>query len=151
MRPKLVVGVLVGVLVLYLLLVGYQGWLLLTGGDVLAAVLGAAILVLPAIGAYVVWRELQFGAASARLAADLHAMGRWPTEQLPTRPSGRPDRAAADTVFALRKDEVDGRPDDWAAWYRLGLAYDDAGDRRRARQAVRHAITLQSGQRREQQ
>jgi hypothetical protein len=122
---------------------------------VLGAVLGAAILVLPVVGAYVVWREVQFGAASARLAADLHAMRRWPTERLPTRPSGRPDRAAADTVFALRKEEVDGHPDDWAAWYRLGLAYDDAGDRRRARQAVRYAIALRraqrSGQRREQQ
>ena len=147
MRPKLPVGVLVGVLVLYLLLVGYQGWLLLTSGRALGAVLGAAILVLPVLGGYVAWRELQFGAAAARLAADLHAMGRWPTEQLPTRPSGRPERAAADTVFSLRKDEVDVHPDDWAAWFRLGLAYDDAGDRRRARQAVRHAIAL----RREQQ
>lgn len=146
MRTKVVVGALVAVLVLYLLLVGYQGWLLLTSGEPLGVVLGAAILVLPVIGVYVVWRELQFGAAAARLAADLQALGRWPTEVLPTRPSGRPDREAAETVFALRKDEVDGRPDDWAAWYRLGLAYEDAGDRRRARQAVRHAITLRREQ-----
>jgi Flp pilus assembly protein TadD len=33
-------------------------------------------------------------------------------------------------------------PDDWAAWFRLGLAYDDAGDRRRAREALQRAIAL---------
>lgn len=142
MRAKLTVAVLVGVLVLYLVLVGYQGWLLLTSGEAVGSVLGAAILALPLIGAYVVWRELQFGAASQRLGSELAAAGRWPTEQLPTRPSGRPDRAAAEGVFALRKDEVEQHPDDWASWYRLGLAYEDAGDRRRARQAVRHAISL---------
>jgi cytochrome c-type biogenesis protein CcmH/NrfG len=142
MRAKLTVTVLVGILVLYLALVGYQGWLLLTSGEAVGVVLGAAILVLPLIGAYVVWRELQFGAASQRLAAELVAAGRWPTEELPTRPSGRPDRVAAESVFALRKTEVEEHPDDWASWYRLGLAYDDAGDRKRARHAVRHAISL---------
>lgn len=142
MRAKVTVAVLVAVLALYLVLVGYQGLLLLTSGEVVGAVLGLAILVLPLIGAYVVWRELQFGAASERLAAQLEAAGRWPTEALPTRPSGRPDRAAAESVFALRRQEVEAHPDDWASWYRLGLAYDDAGDRKRARQAVRHAISL---------
>ncbi len=142
MRTKLTVAVLVGVLALYLLLVGYQGWLLLTSGEAIGAVLGLAILVLPVLGGYVVWRELRFGAASERLAAELQAQGRWPTEDLPRRPSGRPERAAAETVFAVRKDEVEQRPDDWAGWYRLGLAYDDAGDRKRARAAIRHAISL---------
>jgi cytochrome c-type biogenesis protein CcmH/NrfG len=142
MRAKLTVAILVGVLLLYLVLVGYQGWLLLTSGEAVGAVLGAAILALPLIGAYVVWRELQFGAASQRLAVELAAAGRWPTEELPTRPSGRPDRAAAESVFALRKHEVEQHPDDWRSWYRLGLAYEDAGDRKRARHAVRHAISL---------
>ena len=61
---------------------------------------------------------------------------------LPTRPSGRPVRSAADELFAVRRREVEQAAEDWRAWYRLGLAYDDAGDRRRARQAIRHAITL---------
>jgi hypothetical protein len=142
MRAKVTVALLVGVLALYLVLVGYQGLLLIAGGGGVEIVLGLAILALPVIGGYVVWRELQFGAASQRLARELEAAGRWPTEALPTRPSGRPDRAAADGVFALRRHEVEQRPDDWASWYRLGLAYDDAGDRKRARQAVRHAISL---------
>ena len=33
-------------------------------------------------------------------------------------------------------------PANWRVWYRLALAYDAAGDRTRARAAVRHALTL---------
>jgi Flp pilus assembly protein TadD len=40
--------------------------------------------------------------------------------------------------------QAQARPDDWAAWFRLGTAYDAAGDRRRARAAVRHALQLHS-------
>ena len=39
-------------------------------------------------------------------------------------------------------EAAEASPDDWRAWLRLGLAYDMAGDRRRARAAVRRAITL---------
>jgi Flp pilus assembly protein TadD len=37
---------------------------------------------------------------------------------------------------------VEDAPDDWRTWFRLGIAYDDAGDRRRAREAMRRAISL---------
>lgn len=142
MRPKLVVAALVAVLALYLLLVGYQGLSLVRTGEPIGIALGAAIAVLPLIGGYVVWREVRFGATAEALAAELQAAGRWPTEQLPTRPSGRPERAAADDLFATRRREVEADPESWQAWYRLGLAYDDAGDRRRARAAIRRAIAL---------
>ena len=38
---------------------------------------------------------------------------------------------------------VEQTPDDWSAWFRLALAYDAAGDRRRARWATREAIRLE--------
>ncbi|MGH3333826.1 MAG: tetratricopeptide repeat protein, partial [Nocardioidaceae bacterium] len=57
-------------------------------------------------------------------------------------PSGRVDRTAADAVFGQRQAEVEADPASWRAWYRLGVAYDDAGDRTRAREAVRRAIGL---------
>ncbi|WP_312678621.1 tetratricopeptide repeat protein, partial [Microbacterium sp.] len=38
--------------------------------------------------------------------------------------------------------DVEQHPSDWRAWFRLGLAYDGAGDRTRARQAIRKAIAL---------
>jgi Flp pilus assembly protein TadD len=57
-------------------------------------------------------------------------------------PSGRPERAAADALFETRREEVEAAPEDWQAWFRLALAYDDARDRRRARAAMRRAIAL---------
>jgi len=134
--------VLVAVLVVYLVLVGYRGVLLLGSGDPLQVVLGVGVLLLPVVGVYVVWQEVRFGFATQRLARELDAAGRWPQEQLPTMPSGRPERAAADALFETRREEVEAAPEDWQAWFRLALAYDDARDRRRARAAMRRAIAL---------
>ena len=135
-------AVLVAVLVVYLALAGYRGVLLVASGDPLQVVLGVGVLLLPVVGAWVVWREVRFGFATQRLARDLDAAGHWPREQLPTTASGRPDRAAADALFEARRGEVEASPEDWQAWFRLALAYDDARDRRRARAAMRRAIAL---------
>jgi hypothetical protein len=59
------------------------------------------------------------------------------------RPSGRVDRTSADAVFAHRRAEVEAAPDDWRRWYRLAESYGDAGDTRRGRAAMRHAILLE--------
>ncbi|HEX2175045.1 MAG TPA: hypothetical protein VHG70_03960 [Nocardioidaceae bacterium] len=142
MSSRLVAAVLVAVLVVYLVLVGYRGVLLVGSGEPLQVVLGLGVLMLPVVGAYVVWREVQFGFATQRLAHELDAAGRWPSEQLPSAPSGRPERDAADALFAVRRDEVTAAPEDWAAWFRLALAYEDARDRKRARAAMRRAIAL---------
>ena len=59
---------------------------------------------------------------------------------LPQRRSGRIVRSAADAWFAERRAIVESAPDDWRGWFRLAQAYDLAGDRRRAREALRTAI-----------
>jgi Flp pilus assembly protein TadD len=64
------------------------------------------------------------------------------TSALPRRPSGRIERDAADALFATVRTEVEGDPDDWRRWYRLARAYDYAGDRRRAREAMKTALEL---------
>jgi cytochrome c-type biogenesis protein CcmH/NrfG len=64
-------------------------------------------------------------------------------EDLPTRASGRPFRDAADEQFPQYRAEVESAPESWRAWFRLGLAYDASGDRRRAREALRQAIRLE--------
>ena len=38
---------------------------------------------------------------------------------------------------------MEAAPEDWRAWFRLGLAYDASGDRRRARKAIIRAISLE--------
>jgi len=142
MRTKAVIAVLVVILVFYAFLIGAKGIAFIASGDPVAVVLGIGVLVLPLIGLALVWREIVFGRRSAELAAALEAEGGLPVDDLPRRPSGRVDRAAADEAFAARQAEVEARPEAWQGWYRLALAYDDAGDRTRARSAVRRAIEL---------
>ncbi len=142
MRTKLIVVLLVAVVAFYAILIGAKGVALIFEDSWVAVFLGIGILLVPLIGVYLVWRELQFGSRSARLAAVLESEGGLPVDDLPRRPSGRVDRTAADAVFAQRQTEVESDPENWRTWYRLGLAYDDAGDRTRARSAIRHAISL---------
>ena len=61
---------------------------------------------------------------------------------LPRRPSGRIERDAADALFDTVRAELDSDPDDWRRWYRLARAYDYAGDRGRAREAMKQASEL---------
>lgn len=142
MSAKVAVAVLAAVLVVYFALVGWRGVMLLGSGEAVGIVLGASLLVLPLIGIWVLYREVSFGLASQRLGARLAAEGGLPVDDLPRRPSGRADREAAQAAFDRRRTEAELDPGNWRVWFRLGVAYDDAGDRRRARQAVRHAITL---------
>jgi cytochrome c-type biogenesis protein CcmH/NrfG len=141
-RTRIVVGMLVAVLVVYFVLLGHRGWVLLASGEPVLVALGVGVLVLPLVGAVLVAAELRFGVATQRLGEQLAAEGGLPADDLPRRPSGRVDRDAADAVFARRRAEAEAAPDDWRSWYRLGIAYEDAGDRRRAREAMRKAITL---------
>lgn len=132
--------VLAVVFVAYAGLLGWRGVLLIGTGDPVAVGLGVAVLVIPVLGAFLVWRELQFGRRTEVLARELEASGGLPVDDLPRRPSGRVDRAAADVAFEKYKAEAEAAPDDWRVWFRLSTAYDAAGDRRRARAMMRTAI-----------
>ena len=137
MKARRVVALLVVALAVYFVLIGYRGVTLLGEHRPVLIGLGIAVLLLPLVGIWVVVAELRFGLATERLA---HRMEPDDEPPLPRTPAGRVDRAAADERFALRRAQVEAAPDDWQGWYRLAEAYDDAGDRRRARAAMRTAI-----------
>ena len=61
-------------------------------------------------------------------------------------PSGRIQRDAADALFETVRDELEREPDNWLRWYRLARAYDYAGDRSRAREAMKKAVELQEAE-----
>jgi hypothetical protein len=147
MRTKAVVAVLVVILTFYAVVIGAKGVAFIASGEPAPVVLGVGVLLIPVIGLGLVWREIAFGRRSAELAAALDAEGGLPVDDLPRRPSGRIERAAADAAFGVRQAEVESDPGSWQAWYRLALAYDDAGDRSRARSAVRRAIELYDAER----
>lgn len=140
MRAKQTAILLAVVFVAYAVLIGWRGVLLIKVGTPVSVVLGLAVLVIPFIGAYLVWREIQFGRQTELLAHELEAADGLPVDDLPRRPSGRVDRAAADEAFGRYKAEAEAAPDDWRVWFRLSTAYDAAGDRKRAREAMRTAV-----------
>ena len=143
MKGRIGAGMMAILLAFYLVLVGWRAVLFLQSGEPVGIAIGVALLILPVIGVWALVLELTFGTRSARLVRLLEASGELPVETLPIRASGRPVRDAADADFPQYRDAVDAAPKDWKAWFRLGLAYDAAGDRKRARGAIRTAITLE--------
>jgi cytochrome c-type biogenesis protein CcmH/NrfG len=148
MRARIGVAVIAIALVLYIVLVAERAWLLLTGGVPIAIAMGAALLVLPIVAAWALVRELWFGVRAEQVGRRLEAEGGLPDDDVAVRPSGRVMRDDADAAFPRYRVDVQENPDDWRSWYRLGLAYDAAGDRRRARAAIRQSLRLESASRR---
>lgn len=116
--------------------------ILLTDAQPLAKVMGGALIVLPAIGLWYLVLELRFVIRGERLLRRLESEGGLPDEDLPRLPSGRIDPEAGKTAFPRYREEAEAEPESWRAWARLSLAYDAAGDRSRARWAMRRAIRL---------
>ncbi|MFC8511407.1 hypothetical protein ACFU3J_33305 [Streptomyces sp. NPDC057411] len=130
------------VLVLVFGVVGMEGVLLLLTGEPAAMGMGAVAFLLPLVGAWFLWKNTRFARRANRLAAELEAEGGLPVDELKRTEGGRIDRDSADEVFARRKAETEDSPDDWRCWFRLAVAYHDARDTPRARQAMQRAIAL---------
>ncbi|MFT4011110.1 MAG: hypothetical protein QM655_13825 [Nocardioidaceae bacterium] len=143
MRDKLSVGLLMAVLIFYCIIVTTKAVTLFQQGGLVPVLFGIALLITALFAIGLSLREIRFGRQLAALGRELAAEGGLPpVDELPRKPSGRVDRAAADEVFERYRAETEAHPDDWRSWFRLALAYDDAGDRKRARAAARHAIAL---------
>ena len=145
MTAKRTAALLAGLMVVYLVFLAWRGVDFIEAGGLVPTLLGVAILVLPLIGLWALVREWQFGRATQRLGTELARRGALPVDDLPRRPSGRPVRAAADARFAEVRTRVEAEPDSWERWFELSCAYDAAGDRTRARSAMRRAIALHEG------
>ncbi len=147
MSIRLRVNLLLAVVLLafYLATLGWRAVVLIADGGAVPVLLGLALLALAGIGVWATVAEFRFGLAAARLGRRLGEQAMptaAPDAELPRRPSGRIDRQGADAVFERYRAAVEADRADWRGWYRLGVAYDLAGDRRRARAAIRAAIRL---------
>ncbi|GAA3665506.1 tetratricopeptide repeat protein [Microbacterium marinilacus] len=140
MSVRIGVAVMAVLLLGYIALVGWRAVVMVQTGEPVAIAMGVALIVLPLLAVWGLGRELWFGVRAERLGRRLEAEGGLPDDVVTTSPSGRVSRADGDAVFPRYREEVERHPDDWRAWFRLSLAYDAAGDRRRARGAVREAI-----------
>ena len=144
LRIQLLIGFLCVALIFYLLMLGRIAMAFISSGRPAAIGLGLALLILPLIGIWVMVSTLRAGLAHQRLARLIHDEGmELDVSALPRMPSGRIQRDAADSLFEMVREELEQDPDNWRRWYRLARAYDYAGDRGRAREAMRKAVELQ--------
>jgi len=144
-RVQLLIGFLCLALVVYFVSLTRTAVALFRDGTPSAVALGVGVLLLPVVGAWAVVATLRAGFAHQRLARRAAEEGMdLDVSELPRTTSGRIQRDAADAVFQTIRREVEDDPDNWRRWYRLARAYDYAGDRTRAREAMRKAVALEA-------
>lgn len=141
-RTLLLIGLLLAVLAFYLGGLLVRSAAVVRDGGLLGQLIAVGMVGLVVLGAGTVVAELRFGLATQRMGRALDEEGGLPELPAPVGRSRRPDRAAADVAFERYRLEVERSPEDWRGWYRLALAYDCAGDRKRARGAARQARRL---------
>jgi len=142
---KLGAVVMSALVVMYFALLGQKGYLFLLEPNIVAKIMGFAILFLPLVGAWTIYRELRFGLAIEKLGARLETEGAWPRFRFGVLPSGRANKAEALQEFQEYKDAALADETNWRNWFALGLIYDACGDRKRARSAMRQAIARSQG------
>jgi len=144
LRIQLLIGFMCVALVVYFFLLGRIALAFITSGEPAAVGLGLALMIMPLIGIWVLVSTLRAGFAHQRLGRIVKDEGmELDVDSLPRMASGRIEREAADALFATVRDELEQDPDNWRRWYRLARAYDYAGDRSRAREAMKKAVEME--------
>ncbi|BCK54517.1 hypothetical protein [Nocardia wallacei] len=135
---------LVLALAFYFVLLGRIAVELIRSGGVAAVAIGVGVLILPILGVWIVATSIRAALAHQRLARRMHEEGgELDVTDLPRRPSGRIEKAAADALFEQVRGEWEADPENWRTNYRAARAYDYAGDRTRARETMRRAVALE--------
>lgn len=125
--------------VLYVVAVVGRGLALIGTGNPVGILLGLGALLLPLVCIALIIREWMLASSAQSMANVLAHAGELPVDELPRSPGGRIDKQAAREAFLPAREQAQAHPQDWKAWYNLAFAYDAAGDRRRARAALRKA------------
>ena len=128
--------------VMYLVLVAERSLALIGSGESIGIAIGSLMIFLPAVAFWGIFMELRFGLRIEKLGEALKKENAWPQFPFELRPSGRPTKDSAQEVFDEFRQKVKADESNWKSWFALGLAYDAAGDRPRARKAMRQAISL---------
>jgi hypothetical protein len=144
LRIQLLIGFMCVALIVYFVLLGRIAMAFITSGEPAAIGLGLALMVMPLIGIWVMVSTLRAGLTHQRLGRIVKDEGmELDVSSLPRMPSGRIERDAADALFETVRVDLENDPADWRRWYRLARAYDYAGDRSRAREAMKKAVEME--------
>lgn len=118
----------------------WRAWIVFQEGSIVGTVFALAIAIIPVLGVLLVIREIRFGMVMQTMGRQLALEGGLPLDNLPREPSGRVQLAAAQARF--EEVSASANLDNWRDWYLIGIAYEDARDRKRARAAMRTAEKL---------
>ena len=126
-------------LILTAILLVYLGFTVLRGLDFLSVddpavqALGIAVLILPILGAILIYREIKFGKLS-------YLMGQTISDDfLPTNDlTDEQKRDYLDLAIERAKSQMEN----WQAWYSVALAYDLLKERKLAREAMKYSVEL---------
>ncbi|MGF3055678.1 hypothetical protein [Microbacterium sp. YY-01] len=142
MMSRISVAIIAVCLLLYIGAVGWLAFIMFRVAQPVSIAMGAGLIVIAAIGAWALWREIVFGMQSTRIAQQLDSEGGMPSTDAPLSPTGRLAPADAEPLVQQLREEVDRMPQQWRAHLRLGIALDAAGRRREARGSIVTATRL---------
>jgi hypothetical protein len=142
MASKIWAYVMGALTLMYCLLLGNTAFNLIAVDLPVAKAMGILLLIFPVIAITFSVREFVFGSQLDKLQKQIESAGQWPIFDLELRPSGRPTKESAAANFVVQQKRVEADECNYLNWFALGLAYDAAGDRRRAREAMRQALKL---------
>ncbi|EWS81215.1 hypothetical protein [Brachybacterium phenoliresistens] len=150
MLHRIFVGVLVAISAAYCWGLLWLAWGFSRAGGLIGWGLAAGVMILLVLTLWVIWRELLFGMAAARLNRRYRESSPTPAEPGPDHAEAAPDCGADGAAdgreeFEKARSALQNGEEDWRAWFRLALAYEGLRDRKQARAAVRRAIALDRG------
>jgi cytochrome c-type biogenesis protein CcmH/NrfG len=125
MTARRVALVMAGAFAVYAVLVAWRGWDFIMTGEPVAIGLGLAVLLLPLLAGWLVWREVSFGFQMQELGERIEMVD---------------ERSMEERIAAAQAD-----PNDWQAWYWAGVSLLEAGDKKQARAALEHAWDVRNG------
>jgi hypothetical protein len=138
--PKLWVVIFTLICIIYFGFAFDRARLLIQEDKVILTIFAISIVTVPALGLYLIAREIRFGFTMQQMGRQLAQTGELPQDDLPKEESGRSVLEAADARFELIAQSHD--PEDWIKCYLLALAYDESRDRKAARGSMREAARL---------
>jgi hypothetical protein len=123
----------------YVFLLGGRALTMLAEPNPVAIALGVGMLVFPVFAIWAILREIKFGIDAEKITKRALSI-ELPELELVLRPSGRATKESAALAFDSVKQNFD--ESQWTQWLLLSEAYEASGDRKRARESMRKAISL---------
>jgi hypothetical protein len=139
LRTKIWVIVMTTFALTYVLLLGGRALTMLAEPNPVAIAMGVGMLVFPLFAIWAILREIKFGIDAEKITKRALSI-ELPELELVLRPSGRATKESAALAFDDVKKNFD--ESQWTQWLLLSEAYEASGDRKRARESMRKAISL---------